>query len=123
LALFASPNLGSLEQRPSANAGNIPAASYHGVMELHEICDRVNSKETFLQFVEALLADWHASRKEERANPSSPYSAAARGWENIEIGAFLEAMSAWSQDMGDRLESQPSWQTFANMLMAGKIYE
>ena len=87
------------------------------------MCDRVNSKDTFLEFVDALRADWEASREEERVRPSSPYSADARGWENPELGAFLEAMSAWSRASVNRLDTQPTWQTFANMLMAAKIYE
>jgi hypothetical protein len=92
-------------------------------MELHEIADRVNSKETFLGFVAALRADWEASCAEESAQPSSPYSRAARGWENPDIGRFLEAMHAWTEDMDDRVAMQPSWRTFAHMLMAAKIYE
>ena len=32
-------------------------------------------------------------------------------------------MQAWTEDMGDRIAPQPSWRTFADMLMAAKIYE
>lgn len=92
-------------------------------MELHELAHRVDSKETFLDFVAALRADWEASRVEESAQPSSPYSPDARGWENPDLGRFLEAMHAWTDDMGDRVAAQPSWRTFADMLMAAKIYE
>jgi hypothetical protein len=92
-------------------------------MELHEMADRVNSKERFLEFVAALRADWEASRAEESAQPSSPYSPAARGWENPDLGRFLESMHAWTEDMGDRVALQPSWRTFADMLMAAKTYE
>jgi hypothetical protein len=92
-------------------------------MKLHEMADRVDSKETFLEFVAVLRADWEASRAEESARPSSPYSPDARGWENPDLGRFLEAMHAWTDDMGDRVAPQPSWRTFAHMLMAAKIYE
>ena len=92
-------------------------------MELHELAQRVDSKETFLEFVAALRADWKASRVEEGAHPSSHYSPAARGWENPDLGRFLEAMQAWTEDMGERIAPQPSWRTFADMLMAAKIYE
>ena len=92
-------------------------------MELHELAQRVDSKETFLEFVAALHADWEASREEENALPSSPYSAAARNWENPSLGPFLEAMHAWTEDMGARVAAQPSWRMFADMLMAAKIYE
>jgi hypothetical protein len=92
-------------------------------MELHELAQRVDSKETFLEFVAALRADWEASRSEESTQPSSPYGPDARGWENPDLGCFLEAMQAWTEDMGDRVAPQPSWRTFAGMLMAAKIYE
>jgi len=92
-------------------------------MELHELAERVDSKETFLEFVAALRADWDASRAEETEHPSSPYSPAVRGWENSDLGHFLEAMERWTEDMGERVARQPSWRTFADMLMAGKIYE
>ena len=92
-------------------------------MELHELAQRVDSKDTFLEFVAALRADWEASRAEESAHPSSPYSPDARGWENPDIGRFLEAMQAWTEDMDERVSASPSWRTFADMLMAAKIYE
>ena len=92
-------------------------------MELHELAERVDSKETFLEFVAALRADREASRAEETEHPSSPYSPAARGWENPELGRFLEAMQAWTEGSGERIAGEPSWRTFADMLMAAKIYE
>lgn len=92
-------------------------------MNLHELAQRVNSKETFLEFVAALRTDWEAARAEESAHPSSPYSSAASGWENPDLGSFLEAMQAWTEDMGERVDAAPSWRTFADMLMAAKIYE
>ncbi len=92
-------------------------------MELYEIADRVNSKETFLEFVAALRADWEASCAEERLQPSFSYSPAARGWENPDLGCFLEAMQAWTHDMGDRVAPDASWRMFAGMLMAAKNYE
>jgi len=92
-------------------------------MELHELAEHVDSKETFLEFVAALRADWEASQAEESAQPSSPYGPDARGWENPDLGRFLEAMQAWTEDMADRVAPQQSWRTFAEMLMAAKIYE
>lgn len=100
-------------------------------MELHELANRVDSKETFLEFVDALRADWEASRVEEIAHPSSPYGPDARGWENPELGRFLGALTDWLEsadnyyrNTGETLDSsQPSWRLFADMLMAAKIYE
>ena len=92
-------------------------------MELHELAHRVDSRETFLEFVSALRTDWEASRAEESAQASPPYGPSAGAWENPDLGRFLEAMRAWTEDMGDRVAPQPSWRTFADMLMAAKIYE
>jgi hypothetical protein len=89
-------------------------------MDLHEMIERVDSKESFLEFVAALRADWDASRVDEQASPYGPY---ARGWENPDLGRFLEAMQAWMEDMGERIPATPSWRTFAKMLIAAKIYE
>ena len=76
-----------------------------------------------MEFVAALRNDWDASRTEEVAQPSNPYCPDVRGWENPDLGRFLEAMQAWTEDMGDRVAPQPSWRTFEDMLMAAKIYE
>jgi hypothetical protein len=92
-------------------------------MELHALVERVDSKESFLEFVAALRGDWEAARAAEQARRSSPYGPDAGGWENPELGQFLEAMQAWTEDMGDRVPASASWRTFANMLYAAKIYE
>jgi len=85
--------------------------------------EHVNSKETFLAFIEELRADWEASQEVERKSPSSPYGPKARRWENPDLGHFLEAMHSWVEEMGDRLPSEADWQTFAFMFIAGKGYE
>jgi hypothetical protein len=79
-------------------------------MELHEMVERVDSKESFLEFVAALRADWQL-----RADQPE--------WENPDLGRFLDAMQAWTEDMGERVPAAPSWRTFAEMLIAAKIYE
>ena len=100
-------------------------------MNLHELASNVNSKETFLEFVSALRDDWYASREEERAQPSSPYGRDARGWENPDLGGFLDALGSWLE-VADRYyhnidhpldTSQPSWRLFADTLLSAKIYE
>lgn len=83
----------------------------------------VNSKAEFLSFLAALRQDLIASQSAERSTPSTPYGAAVRGWQNRDLVRFLEAMHAWAADMGDRLPETPSWQGFANLLAAAKVYE
>ena len=78
-------------------------------MDLNELAARVDSKETFLEFVSALRADWYASRGE---------GPAPNCWENPDLGRFLEAMQAWTEASGARVPEPPDWRTFADMLMA-----
>lgn len=50
--------------------------------------------------------------------------------ENADLGAFLEAASAWNEDMdgyyqtrGESVPSQPDWRTLAEILAAARVYE
>ncbi|WP_277559406.1 DUF7660 family protein [Acinetobacter beijerinckii] len=52
-------------------------------------------------------------------------------WENINLFDFLDALASWTEDMdgyykntnqSGRLD-QPDWETFAEMLLAGRVYE
>jgi hypothetical protein len=79
-------------------------------MELHKMIARVESKESFLEFIAALRADW-----ESRGNKAE--------WENTDLGHFLEAMQSWTEDMGERIPASASWRTFAEMFYAAKMYE
>ena len=87
-----------------------------------EIINSVNSRETFLKFLESLVADRYAPIKQEKLSPSSPYGPAANGWENISLERFLEAMNAWATDT-QSLEEEPQWRGFAQLLLEGKVYE
>ena len=91
-------------------------------MKPEELLDSISSRETFLQFLEALIADRCDSIEQEKIAPSSPYSAEANGWENTSIEHFLEAMEAWAKD-SQALNDEPSWRAFAQLLLAGKSYE
>ena len=94
-------------------------------MDLNEQADKVNSKETFLEFVRALAADRADEVKLEKTLPSNPYGTGALGWENGSIEAFLDAMQAWASAPANkaRVPEQPDWKTFAWILYAGKFYE
>ena len=92
-------------------------------MDLNQMADKVNSKQSFLEFVSALSADWFNEEKLEKQKPSSPYGAGVLGWENGSIGSFLDAMQRWTSDSGDKISGSPDWKTFARILLAGKYYE
>jgi hypothetical protein len=89
--------------------------------DLEQAVQQVNSKESFLEFVSLLCADWEASQAIEKSTLSSSYGPAALGWENPRLGPFLEALSAWG--VSSRVPEEPSWRSFAEMLLAAKIYE
>jgi hypothetical protein len=80
-------------------------------MDVKEALDRVESKETFLDFVAAL--------RDDTGNV---------GWENGSIETFLDAMHAWASGTSGltgkpMVSEQASWHTFAEILHAGKFYE
>jgi hypothetical protein len=80
-------------------------------MSLTEKLDGVNSLDSFLEFVDALIVDRHAK---------------GSTWQNYSIEAYLEAAAAWARDSkGQRngMSSEATWQSFAAFLYCGKIYE
>ncbi|QJB56028.1 hypothetical protein [Pseudodesulfovibrio sp. zrk46] len=51
-------------------------------------------------------------------------------WENDSLPRFLEAMAAWSENFdgyykfhGIDMNKEPKWRLFADLLMAGTMYE
>jgi hypothetical protein len=84
-------------------------------MELHERANQIGSKEDLADFVGALRADL-------ATNPGT--------WENPNLDLFLEAMEEWIRAMNNYYVNtrqppvrQPTWKTFADILMAAKVYE
>ena len=93
-----------------------------------ELEEQVNSKETFLRFLNALIADLHDSQEKELQSPSSPYGPNANDWENPSLDRFLEAMHTWAFTQYTETEElnvpeELSWQTLAQGLSAAKVYE
>ena len=75
-------------------------------MTAPDAVDAVNSRESFLAFVETLLAEFQTD---------------AVDWENVTTDRFLEALLAYAHDA--EVVAQPSWRTFALLLRAGTMYE
>jgi hypothetical protein len=90
--------------------------------DLNKLLEAVDSKETFIEFTQALKNDKIDEEKKEKIYPSSPYGPGANGWENSSIEMFLDAMEAFAQD-SHLIDEQPSWKNFALLLYAGKFYE
>lgn len=84
-------------------------------MSLYKKIETIETKEDLADFVEKLRLSLDIS-------PSD--------WQNQSLEKFLEAMAAWikvidiySNNEGDKAIKNPSWNTFAKILYAAKIYE
>ena len=64
---------------------------------LEDLVDQVDSEESFLTFIAALVVDRVRAVQAEKEHPSSPYGPDAGGWENTSIESFLESASAWAE--------------------------
>ncbi|MFL1895941.1 hypothetical protein ACJRPK_09580 [Aquimarina sp. 2-A2] len=89
---------------------------------MDELLEKVNSKETFFQFVKALKEDKIDEDEKEKTSSSSPYGPGVNGWENGTISTFLDAVEAYGED-SDLIKEEPNWKSFALLLYAGKFYE
>lgn len=96
-------------------------------MQLELARDAVVDEASFIHFLNVLSTDWFTENELHALSPQAPYSAGALGWENGNIGAFLEASASWAESSknGPRFYDVPSnhWRRFADILFMGKIYE
>ncbi len=96
-------------------------------MELHEVEEQVVDEDSFIAFVAALAKDLDDENEKEAANPSSPYSPGANGWENKDLSDFLWTMVSWAggSKNGMPFYQPPAnpWRRCAHILSAAKIYE
>lgn len=97
-------------------------------MNLWEMEEKVDSKESFLRFVQALAEDAEAAGAEPERTSEGKLNLSPRGWENGSIAAFLGAMAAWAEGNSGitgkpMVPEQPSWRAFAEILHSGKFYE
>ncbi|MFA7209024.1 MAG: hypothetical protein WC120_01940 [Parcubacteria group bacterium] len=84
-------------------------------MGIHEKVNNIKKRSDFVLFIQELNKDY-------KENPDS--------WENKDLGAYLEALAAWVEDMdgyylnhGKPIPEKPEWKTVADMLIAAKMYE
>jgi hypothetical protein len=97
-------------------------------MNLHEMAEQVDSKESFLEFVQALAEDAECADAEPDRTADGKLNLSPRGWENGNVSAFLGAMSAWATSNSGitgkpKVSEQASWRVFAQILHSGKFYE
>lgn len=95
--------------------------------QLQSARDAVVDEVSFLNFLNVLSTDWFAENELHATSPQSPYSAGALGWENGNIGAFLEAAARWAERSRNGLQfyevPQNQWRRLADIMFMGKIYE
>jgi len=92
-------------------------------MDPFHLIGRVDSKKSFLDFLEALKLDFEKDRELAKGAPAAPFiDEGPCGWRNFDLAGFLDAMHAWASDT-DALGEEPSWRAFAEILYGGKIYE
>jgi hypothetical protein len=94
----------------------------------YELAQKVETKSDFIRFLVALKEDREDKVRKERESPSSPYGPGANGWENGSIEAFLDSAAAWADTTNAitkklSVPEEPSWRSFAMILLAGKDYE
>jgi hypothetical protein len=85
------------------------------VKTLRERAGDIRSREDFVQFARALVANLRESPDE---------------WTNADLAAYLEALGAWVDDLdgyyqnrGEPVPDQPTWRTLGEILGAAKVYE
>ncbi|MNL59379.1 hypothetical protein D3C87_1831050 [compost metagenome] len=84
-------------------------------MTIAKEIESINTKEDLAEFVSNL-------RKDFMKNPGD--------WENQTLDGYFDAMESWirvidsySKNAGDMDVRNPSWKTFAKILIAAKFYE
>lgn len=92
---------------------------------LVDYLDGVQNRETFIEFVSALIRDRDETVAKEQQAPESQRGYGAFGWQNDTIEAYFVAALACVEAHADRddILKEPSWQAFAVFLYVGKIYE
>lgn len=94
-------------------------------MELHELLEQVEDRETFVIFVKALIADRRKADTSLKESPEKYEWTNVLGWENGTVEAYLNAAVRCFED-SKHLQDNPetaSWRIFADFLYGGKIYE
>jgi len=85
----------------------------------------VKDKETFIEFVNALIRDREEAVEREKQAPENHRGFGAFGWQNETIEDYLGMCLACADNNGDEpvLTKEPTWYSFADFLYGGKIYE
>ena len=90
-------------------------------MSLIDYLENVQDKQTFVEFLNALIEDRSKAEEIEQENVQNYKSGgAALGWHNTNIESFLQSALVWLVDSD---KNEVSWKLMAEFLYSGKIYE
>jgi hypothetical protein len=93
-------------------------------MKPEELLDKVNGRDSFIAFVEALAAEREDAQRVEGENPQRYMVDGAHNWKNADIASFLYAALGYFEERPFQpAESEPNWKMFAEFLYCGKIVE
>ncbi|MBO9658125.1 MAG: hypothetical protein J7527_04805 [Chitinophagaceae bacterium] len=78
--------------------------------------NNINSRESFIEFIELLHADLNQNKEK---------------WENSTLETFLETLAQYAKDIQGYYDystpginaDTPSWKVFADMLIGASVYE
>lgn len=88
--------------------------------DLHRLGEQVDSRRSFVAFLDAFRADLHR----ELARPPGETAWGADQWSHQDLEGFLETLGAWLTDSGRLDDLDPkAWNAFAEMLLAARAYE
>lgn len=92
---------------------------------LVDYLDSVKDRETFIEFIWALIKDREQTVAKEKQAPETQRGYGAFGWQNDTIEAYFESALACVEANAehDDILKEPSWRAFAEFLYVGKIYE
>lgn len=94
-------------------------------MEAFEYLEKVNDKETFIDFVRSLAEEREKAEQMERESAVRYQLGGALDWQNGNISTFLYAGLECFEERPLRpsTSDEPTWKSFAEFLYYGKIYE
>jgi hypothetical protein len=96
--------------------------------DLYELLEEVHDRDSFLKFLQTLIADREIAEQMERDDPEKFRWVGPNGWENGAISTYLESASCYFLNSPmcphrDSATAPLTWRDLAEFLYFGKIYE
>ena len=93
-------------------------------MSPEELLDKIDSKETFLEFLDAFVSNREEAAALEAKDPTKYQWGGANAWQSSSISSFLCSSRVYFESGPQRHDGADlSWKDLAEFLYFGKIYE